>query len=53
MPQAQVEHRATLEACKRGDAEQADTIIHDHVAQVGHAIVDYVRQRDETESYTK
>ncbi len=48
MPQAQVEHRAIVEACKRGDAEQAGTIIHDHVAQVGHAIVEYVRQRDET-----
>jgi len=53
MPQAQVEHRAILEACKSGDAEQAGTIIHDHVAQVGHAIVEYVRQRDETEGSTK
>ena len=53
MPQAQVEHRAILEACKRGDAEQAGTIMHDHVAQVGHAIVEYVRQRDETEGSTK
>ena len=49
MPQAQGEHRAILEACKRGDAEQAGTIVHDHVAQVGHAIVEYVRQRDESE----
>ena len=53
MPQAQGEHRAILEACKHGDVEQAATIIHDHVAQVGHAIVEYVRQRDETEGSTK
>ena len=53
MPQAQVEHRAILEACKRGDAEQAGTIMHDHVAQVGHAIIEYIRQRDETEGSTK
>lgn len=53
MPQAQVEHRAIVEACKRGDAEQAGTIIRDHVAQVGHAIIEYVRQRDETEGSTK
>lgn len=53
MHQAQVEHRAILEACKRGDAAQAGTIVHDHVAQVGHAIVEYVRQRDDTEGSTK
>lgn len=53
MPQAQGEHRAVLEACKHGDAEQAATIIHDHVAQVGHAIVEYVRQRAGTEDSTK
>lgn len=53
MPQAQVEHRAILEACKHGDAEQAGTLVHDHVAQVGHAITEYVRQRDETEGSTK
>ena len=53
MPQAQVEHRAVLEACKHSDAEQAGTIIHDHVAQVGHAIVEYVRQRDESEGSIK
>jgi DNA-binding GntR family transcriptional regulator len=53
MPQAQMEHWAILEACKRGDAEQASALIHDHVAQVGHAIIEYVRQRDETEGSTK
>lgn len=53
MPQAQVEHRAVLEACKRGDAKQASTIMHDHVAQVGHAIIEYVRERDEPEGSTE
>jgi DNA-binding GntR family transcriptional regulator len=49
LPQIQGEHRAILEACKRGDAEQAAALMHDHVAQVGRAIVEYVRQRDESE----
>jgi DNA-binding GntR family transcriptional regulator len=48
-PQTQGEHRAILEACKRGDAEQAAALMHDHVAQVGRGIVEYVRQRDESE----
>ncbi len=46
--QTQGEHRAILEACKRGDAEQAAIIMHAHVAQVGRALVEYVRQRDES-----
>jgi DNA-binding GntR family transcriptional regulator len=50
LPQARGEHRAILEACKRGDAEQAAALIHDHVAQAGHAIIEYVRQRDESKS---
>ncbi len=49
LPQTQGEHRAILEACKRGDAEQAAAIMHDHVAQAGRAIIEYVRQRDESE----
>ena len=47
--QTQGEHRDILEACRRGDAEQAAIIMHDHVAQVGRAIVEYVRKRDEGE----
>jgi DNA-binding GntR family transcriptional regulator len=47
--QTQGEHRAILEACRRGDAEQAAIIMHNHVAQVGRALVEYVRQRDESE----
>ncbi len=50
MPRAQEEHRAILEACKRGDAEEAAGMIHNHVAGVGHAIIEYVRQRDESQS---
>jgi DNA-binding GntR family transcriptional regulator len=49
LPQTQGEHRAILEACKRGDAEQAAALVHDHVAEVGDAIVEYVRQRDDVE----
>ncbi len=47
--QTQGEHRAILEACKRGDAEQAAAIMRHHVAQVGQALVRYVSQRDEGE----
>jgi len=46
--QTQGEHRAILAACKRGDAEHAAAIVRDHVGQVGRAIVEYVRQRDES-----
>jgi DNA-binding GntR family transcriptional regulator len=52
LPRTQEEHRAILAACERGDAEQAAAIMHDHVAQVGRAIVEYVRQRDESEVAT-
>jgi DNA-binding GntR family transcriptional regulator len=53
MPRAQEEHRAVLEACERGDVEQAASLIRDHVAEVGRAIIEYVRQRDETEGSTQ
>jgi DNA-binding GntR family transcriptional regulator len=49
IPPTQREHRAILEACKRGDAEQAAALMREHVAQVGHAIIEYVRQRDQSE----
>jgi DNA-binding GntR family transcriptional regulator len=49
-PKSQGEHRAILEACERGDAELAASLIHHHVAQVGRAIFEYVRQRDESEA---
>ncbi len=50
MPHAQDEHRTILEACKQGDEEKAATIVHDHVTRVGHAIVEYLRSRQETKS---
>jgi DNA-binding GntR family transcriptional regulator len=53
MPPSQQEHRAILEACKRGDAEQAAALMREHVAQVGRAIVEYERQRDESEGSAK
>jgi DNA-binding GntR family transcriptional regulator len=53
MPHSQREHRAILEACKRGDAEQAAALMREHVAQVGRAIVEYERQRDERDGSAK
>ncbi len=47
--QTQGEHQAILEACERGDAEQAAAIMRHHVAQVGDALVRYARHRDEGE----
>jgi DNA-binding GntR family transcriptional regulator len=52
MPRAQEEHRAILEACKRGDVDQAAGLIRNHVAGVGREIIEYVRQRDETQGST-
>jgi DNA-binding GntR family transcriptional regulator len=52
LPQTQGEHRAILEACKRGDAEEASALMRDHVTQAGRAIIEYVRQRDESEDST-
>lgn len=52
LPQTQEEHQAILAACKDGDAERAAAIVHDHVAQVGRAIVEYVRQRNESAAAT-
>ena len=46
--QTHAEHQDILEACRRGDAEQAAAIIREHVAQVGSAIIEYARQRDES-----
>jgi DNA-binding GntR family transcriptional regulator len=47
MPQAQTEHRTIIDACKRGEADRAAAIIFDHVTNVGHAIIEFVRQREE------
>jgi DNA-binding GntR family transcriptional regulator len=47
LPQIPGEHRAILEACKRGDAEQAAALMREHVAEAGRVIVEHARQRDE------
>jgi DNA-binding GntR family transcriptional regulator len=47
MPQAQAEHKAIIEACRRGDADDAATLIYNHVDNVGKALIDYVRRREE------
>ena len=51
-PRTQAEHRAILGACRRGDSEQAAALTHRHVAQVGRAIIEHVRQRDESTAST-
>jgi DNA-binding GntR family transcriptional regulator len=43
---AQEEHSAVVEACRIGDAEQAATIIYDHVTHVGNSIIEYVHQQE-------
>jgi DNA-binding GntR family transcriptional regulator len=47
MPQAQAEHQAIIEACRRGDADDAATLIYNHVDNVGSALIDYVRRKEE------
>jgi DNA-binding GntR family transcriptional regulator len=44
MPQAQAEHRAIIEACQRGDAEAAATVMYNHVSNVGSKLIEYVRR---------
>lgn len=46
MALAQGEHRAILEACQDGDAERAAALVEEHVAEVGRAIIEFVRRRD-------
>jgi DNA-binding GntR family transcriptional regulator len=46
MPMAQEEHRAVIEACRKGDTERAATIIYDHVTHVGNSIIEYVHQQE-------
>ena len=46
MPQAQIEHKEILVACKKGDAEQAASLMYKHVAKVGAAIVKYLQDQE-------
>jgi DNA-binding GntR family transcriptional regulator len=48
MALAQGEHRAILDACRRGHAEEAAELVRGHVAEVGRAIVEFVSRRAET-----
>jgi DNA-binding GntR family transcriptional regulator len=52
LPQIPGEHRAILEACKRGDAEQAAALMREHVAEAGRVIVEHARQRNESAAAT-
>jgi DNA-binding GntR family transcriptional regulator len=45
MALAQEGHRAILSACRLGDAEKAATLVREHVAGVGQAIIEYVRSQ--------
>ena len=40
------EHRAILTACQQGHAQEAAALVGEHVAQVGQAIMEFVRLRD-------
>jgi DNA-binding GntR family transcriptional regulator len=51
-PKSQGEHQAILEACQRGDSEQAATLMYHHVAQVGRMIIEHERQRNESAAAT-
>ena len=48
MALAQGEHRAILEACQSGDAEKAASLVGEHVAEVGRAIIEFVCRRDKS-----
>lgn len=45
MAMAQEEHRAVLDACRCRDAEEAASLVGEHVTKVGQALVEFVRQR--------
>ena len=50
MALAQGEHRAILEACRKGDAERAAELVEEHVTEVGQAIIDFVHRRNASRS---
>jgi DNA-binding GntR family transcriptional regulator len=52
LPQTPGEHRAILEAGKRGDAEQAAALTREHVAEAGRAIIEDARRREESAAAT-
>lgn len=44
MPQAQIDHRAILAACREKDADRAAALIHEHVIHVGQAIIAHIHR---------
>lgn len=47
MPQAQIDHRAILTACKEHDVDRAASLVYEHVIHVGNAIVTHIQQDEE------
>ena len=47
MPKAQAEHWAIIEACQRGEADDAAALMFNHVDNVGNTLIEYVRQQGE------
>jgi DNA-binding GntR family transcriptional regulator len=52
-PRGREEHLAILKALELGQTDQAARLIYEHVAKVGHEIVDYIRQKEEMENNQK
>lgn len=48
MPQAQIEHREVINACRGGDADEVAALIYDHVIKVGQSLVEFVHQQEKT-----
>jgi len=46
-PESLEDHRAILEACRCGDADQAAVIMRQHLSRVGHELVEYFKSRDQ------
>lgn len=53
LPLEPAQHRAIVEACKRGDAERAAALTHEHVAEAGRAIVESERRREKAAAANK
>ena len=47
MPLAQDEHRAIVDACRRGETGKAANIMYDHVMTAGEGIIAYVKRQSE------
>jgi DNA-binding GntR family transcriptional regulator len=47
MPESRHDHRAILDACQRGDADRAATIMREHLGRVGQELVEYFELHEE------